>query len=174
MIHTNFVPHCTRAPIFDGGLRGVWGGHYSSGGVHRCAKSTTDILVAEIILATVAHDGQRGLPSAENCLLLLKVVESNPLNFASPEQLNPCDWAKRSIARHIILCVIGFSPFLIDFLNTFKHRLNYFLKKHQNQDKNLTTTHFQPVVATTSTPAGDTRVFLFLAPTLIFYNFMKT
>lgn len=146
--------------------RCVWGGHYSSGGVHRCAKSTTDILVAEIILATVAHDGQRGLPSAEKCLLLLKVVESSPLNFASPEQLNPCDWAKRSIARHIILCVIGLSPFLIDFSNTFKHRLNYFLKTHQNQDKNFNHNTFSTCGCNNINTSRPYTRFLFLRPPL--------
>lgn len=58
-------------------------------GMHSLAKSTMVVLVALVILAIVLHDGQRGVPSGENCLLLLNVVESRPLSFASPEQVKP-------------------------------------------------------------------------------------
>ena len=57
--------------------------------MHSLAKSTMDVFVAFVILAIVLHDGQRGVPSGENCLLLLNVVESRPLSFASPEQVKP-------------------------------------------------------------------------------------
>ena len=69
---------------------------------HSAAKSNIVILVARIIFAIVPHDGHRGVPSGENCLLLLKVVASNPLRFASPEQVSPWLFANFSIAFHNI------------------------------------------------------------------------
>ena len=49
--------------------------------------------------------------SDENCLLLLNVVASNPLSFANPERLKPCDLANCSIASQNKKCVM-ISPFL--------------------------------------------------------------
>ena len=51
-------------------------------------------------------DGQRGWPSLDQRLLLLKVVGSRPLHFANPEQDIPWSFAKRSMARQTSSCVI--------------------------------------------------------------------
>ena len=79
-------------------------------GMHSLAKSTIDVFVAAVILAIVLHDGQRGVPSGENCLLLLNVVESRPLSFARPEQVKPCISASFLIAFHNNWWVMVFSP----------------------------------------------------------------
>ena len=83
-------------------LLGIWGAESGSvvSGIHNLAKSITDVLVADIILAIVPQDGQRGVPSDENCLLLLNVVESRPLSFARPEQVKPFNWASLEMAFH--------------------------------------------------------------------------
>ena len=62
------------------------------------------------ILDILLVDGQRGWPSLDQRLLLLNVVGSKPLHFASPEQDIPCSVAKRSIARQTSSCVIFLSP----------------------------------------------------------------
>lgn len=55
--------------------------------------------VDDKILEILFVDGQRGCPSLDQRLLLLKVVGSRPLHFAKPEQDIPCSVANRSIAR---------------------------------------------------------------------------
>lgn len=72
------------------------------------------MFVAIITFATVLQDGHRGVPSGENCLLLLKVVASNPLSLANPEQDNPFSCASLEIAAHSIWCVI--TAFLLFFI----------------------------------------------------------
>lgn len=76
------------------------------------AKTSTLVLVADSIFEIVLHDGQRCVPSGKNCLLLLKVVASRPLNFARPEQERLLSLASFSMAFQIILCFIGFPPAL--------------------------------------------------------------
>lgn len=71
------------------------------------ANSSGETLVASNIFDIVWHDGQRGVPSEENCLLLLNVVASKPLTFAKPENDKPCNRANFSIALHNILCSIS-------------------------------------------------------------------
>jgi hypothetical protein len=72
--------------------------------------------VDDKILEILFVDGQRGCPSFDQRLLLLNVVGSSPLHFASPEQDIPCSTAKRSIACHTSSCVIFFSyVILLDF-----------------------------------------------------------
>ena len=111
-------------------------------GIHNLAKSITDVLVADIILAIVPQDGQRGVPSDENFLLLLNVVASRPLFLANPEQLNPLCLAIFSIACHSISCsILFFSLFFLRML--VMHRLNYFIyssimQVKKNIDKNTT------------------------------------
>ena len=68
-------------------------------------------------LASVPHDGQRGVPFAANCLLLLKVVASKPHFFAMPEQVILFSFANLSIAFHSIWCVTIFSFILFYFLS---------------------------------------------------------
>ena len=63
-------------------------------------KSVADIFANFIILAMLSRDTHRGRPVAENLLLLLKVVEFNPLRRANPEQVKPRSRAKSSIACH--------------------------------------------------------------------------
>ena len=59
-----------------------------------------DVFVATVIFDIVLQDGQRGVPSGENCLLLLNVVASKPLRRAKPEQVSPWVRASDSIAFH--------------------------------------------------------------------------
>ncbi len=66
-------------------------------------------------LANVPHDGQRGVPFAENCLLLLNVVASKPHFFAMPEHVILFSFANCSIAFHSIWCVTIFS-FILFFV----------------------------------------------------------
>ena len=58
------------------------------------------------IFAILLVEGQRGCPYLDQRLLLLKVVASNPLRFANPEQDTLCSFANESIANQISVCVI--------------------------------------------------------------------
>lgn len=87
------------------------------------ANSWGDKSSALITLIIVPHDGQRGVPSGENCLLLLNVVASSPLSFASPDLLKPCDFAKFSNVFQKIECVMMFPLVLID---VFQSVLEYY------------------------------------------------
>ena len=81
-------------------------------------------------MAILFVEGHRGCPYFDQRLLLLKVVASNPENFANPEQDMLCWKAKLSIACHISwwVMVISFClltmPTLYSFLGKF--RLSYF------------------------------------------------
>ncbi len=57
--------------------------------------------VAASIFDMLAVDGHRGCSYLENLLLLLKVVGSNPLRLANPEQDRPCSRANNSMACQI-------------------------------------------------------------------------
>ena len=58
------------------------------------------------IFAILFVEGQRGCPYLDQRLLLLKVVASNPLRFANPEQDTLCSLAKESMANQTSACVI--------------------------------------------------------------------
>ena len=64
-------------------------------------KSLADAPVAASIFEMLHVDGQRGCPKTVIRLLLLKVVGSSPLLFASPEQVIPWSCANSSIACQI-------------------------------------------------------------------------
>ena len=51
------------------------------------ANSLKLVFVASVILAIVLQDGHRGVPSGENCLLLLNVVASSPLVLLTQNNL---------------------------------------------------------------------------------------
>lgn len=90
------------------------------------------MFVASVILAIVLQDGHRGVPSGENCLLLLNVVASSPLSFANPEQLNPFFFANVSIACQSVVCVKSFS-FVVNNPLFFCLWVNYFINQTNNQ-----------------------------------------
>ena len=58
------------------------------------------------IFAILFVEGQRGCPYLDHRLLLLKVVASNPLRIANPEQDTLCSFANESIANQTSACVI--------------------------------------------------------------------
>ncbi len=64
-------------------------------------KSSGFAPTADIIFAILDVDGQRGCSYFEKRLLLLNVVGSKPLHFASPEQDILCSRANSSIACQI-------------------------------------------------------------------------
>ena len=64
-------------------------------------KSAGVALVASSIFEMLPVEGHRGCSYLENRLLLLNVVGSNPLRFASPEQDKPCSLANNSMACQI-------------------------------------------------------------------------
>ena len=74
---------------------------FSISSVINLKKSWGVAPVAAIIFAMLLVDGQRGCSYLEIRLLLLKVVGSNPLRLASPEQDKPCSVANNSMACHI-------------------------------------------------------------------------
>ena len=82
-------------------LSGVWS--------MNLVKSWILAPVDDKILEILFVDGQRGWPSLDQRLLLLKVVGSRPLHFARPEQDIPCSVANFSMARQTSSCVIFFS-----------------------------------------------------------------
>ena len=73
------------------------------------AKSSMFDPVEDKIFEILRVDGHLGWPSLDHRLLLLKVVGSNLLFFASPEQDILCAAAKHSMAFHIDSCVISLS-----------------------------------------------------------------
>ena len=81
--------------------------------------------VEDSIFEILFVDGHRGCPSLDQRLLLLKVVGSNPLHFASPEHDIPCSVAKRSIARQTsswvifsLLCLLfGKNPNILTYIS---------------------------------------------------------
>ena len=77
----------------------------SLGGIN-LVKSLSDAPVDANIFEILLVDGQRGWPALDQRLLLLNVVGSKPLHFASPEQDILCSRAKLSIARQTSSCVI--------------------------------------------------------------------
>ena len=85
-------------------------------------KSWAEECVDDNILEIVPVDGQRGCPNMVNRLLLLKVVGSSPLRFASPEQDILCSCANNSIAFQICSCVMIkiSSEFFILFPNSVR------------------------------------------------------
>ncbi len=69
-------------------------------------RSCRLVSVALNIFAMLLLEGQRGCPHFDQRLLRLKVVASNPLRFANPEQDIPCSMANFSIAFQTSSCVI--------------------------------------------------------------------
>ena len=89
--------------------------------------------VDDKILEILLVDGHRGCPSLDQRLLLLNVVGSKPLHFASPEHDIPCSVAKRSMARHTSSCVIFLSLLVMHQKNfTSDTMLILFQKSGQN------------------------------------------
>ena len=80
-------------------------------------RSSNFECVASSILAMLFVDGHRGCPYFDQRLLLLKVVGSSPLYFASAEQDIFLSLAKQSIAYHTSLCVICLYSLLIKLLS---------------------------------------------------------
>lgn len=77
------------------------------------AKSSILEPVEDNILEILNVLGHLGCPSLDHLLLLLKVVGSKPLLFASPLQDILCSFAKHSIAFHIESCVIVSLPVIL-------------------------------------------------------------
>ena len=71
-------------------------------------------------LAIVENEGYLDLPYASQRLLLLNVVAFNPLFIANLDALTFCSWATRSIAIHIVLCVIIIK-------NPWVHNMDYIM-----------------------------------------------
>ena len=77
------------------------------------AKSDNVIFNEFNTLATVHIDGQRSLPDGNIRLLLLNVVESNPLSFARPDTLILFANANLSNARHVCEFVIIMPSYIL-------------------------------------------------------------
>ena len=86
-------------------------------------KSLIDAPVADSIFDILLVDGQRGCPSLDQRLLLLKVVGSKPLHFAKPEHVLPCSLAKRSMAFQTSSCVMVNSPFVLWYVSQFNKKI---------------------------------------------------
>jgi len=78
-------------------------------------KSSKDAPVEDKILEILFVDGHLGCPSFDQRLLLLNVVGSRPLHFASPEQDIWCSVANFSIALHTSSCVMTILLFFSGF-----------------------------------------------------------